>query len=85
VNKRQLIINKILLLGCEFTIYDIRKRVNLSKNKNKSLSTNYIYRVVNSLISKKTLFIQGEKRKKKANNYPIKKYSINLELLNKIK
>lgn len=85
MNKRQLIINKILLLNSEFTISDIRKRVNLSKNKNKYLSTNYIYRVVNSLINKNILFVQGEKRKKKANNYPIKKYSINLQLLNKIK
>ena len=85
MNKRQLIIKTIIKSKGGFTVKSIRKSINLSRSPKKGLSTNYIYRVINALKAREVVFVQSEKRNKKANNYPIKIYFLNLSLINKLK
>ena len=85
MNKRQLIIKTIIKSKGGFTVKSIRKSINLSKSPKRGLSTNYIYRVINALKAREVVFVQSEKRNKKANNYPIKIYFLNLSLINKLK
>ena len=85
MNKRQLIIKTIIKSKGGFTVKSIRKSINLSKSPKRGLSTNYIYRVINALKAREVVFIQSEKRNKKANNYPVKIYFLNLSLINKLK
>ena len=81
----QLIMKTIIKSKGGFTVKSIRKSINLSKSPKKGLSTNYIYRVINALKAREVVFVQSEKRNKKANNYPIKIYFLNLSLINKLK
>ena len=85
MNKRQLIIKTIIKSKGGFTVKSIRKSINLSKSPKRGLSTNYIYRVINALKAREVVFVQSEKRNKKANNYPVKIYFLNLSLINKLK
>jgi len=68
-----------------FSSVDIKKRLNLSKNKAfKSTTKNYINRVFRCLIKRKLIIKYDFRRIKKANNYPMPIYSINSQLINKL-
>lgn len=84
MTKKQKIISLILELN-SFSSVEIKKRLNLSKNKAfKSTTKNYINRVFRYLIKRKLIIKCDFKRSKKANNYPIPIYSINSQLINKL-
>ena len=84
MTKKQKIISLILELNT-FSSIEIKKRLNLSRNKTfKSTTKNYINRVFRYLIKRKLIIKHDFKRIKKANNYPMPIYSINSQLINKL-
>jgi len=63
----------------------IKKYLNYSRNKEfKKTSANYINRILRYLMKRKLILIALEKRKKTANNYPIKYYCVNLQNIEKL-
>ena len=85
MNKKQSIIKAIKHLNNKksFIYYlSVKKILNKQKNNSKNTSKRHIYRILNELINDKILIYSAFSREKTANNYPVKKYLLDLHKLN---
>jgi len=84
MTKKQKIV-EIIIKKSVISSGGIKKYLNYSRNEEfKKTSANYINRTLRYLMKRKLILIAFEKRKKTANNYPIKYYSVNLQNIEKL-